>query len=82
MLLVDGSFAQAIIISVSALVGMMGISAGMEGFVESKLNVIQRILCIAGGLLMIIPGTITDGLGIVLLAITFVPQYMHKFKKA
>ena len=67
---------------IASLVGMMGISAGMEGFIESKINVIQRIMCIAGGLLMIIPGTVTDVIGIVLLAITFVPQYMHKFKKA
>jgi len=82
MLLVDGSFAQAIMISASAFIGMMGISAGMEGFIEKKLNVIQRIMCVAGGLLLIIPGSITDVVGIALLLVNFVPQYLPKFKKA
>ena len=49
------------------------------------MNIIQRILSAAGGLLLIDPGEITDVIGISLILIVFVWQLLQKkqiFKKS
>ena len=63
-------------ITVTAFVGMLGISTGMEGFMKTRLKAWERILCIAAGLLLIKPGTLTDVIGIVVIVGMFVIQNM------
>ncbi|MCJ7855745.1 TRAP transporter permease [Lachnospiraceae bacterium NSJ-143] len=77
MLLGQGnSIIQAAMITVTAFVGMLGISTGMEGFMKTRLKAWERILCIAAGLLLIKPGTLTDVIGIVVIVGMFVIQNM------
>ena len=76
MLLVDGSLVSAIVITISAFIGMLGIATGMEGFMTTKLNIVQRIMCLLGGILLIIPGSSTDLIGIILVIIVFAMQHM------
>ena len=82
MLLVDGSLVSAIVITISAFIGMLGIATGMEGFMTTKLNIVQRIMCLLGGILLIIPGSSTDMIGIVLVIIVFVMQHIGVKKTA
>ena len=76
MLLVDGSLVSAIVITISAFIGMLGIATGMEGFMTTKLNIIQRIMCLLGGIFLIIPGSSTDLIGIILVIVVFAMQHM------
>lgn len=76
MLLVDGSLVSAIMITISAFIGMLGIATGMEGFMTTKLNIVQRIMCLLGGIFLIIPGSSTDLIGIILVIIVFAMQHM------
>ena len=76
MLLVDGSLVSAIVITISAFIGMLGIATGMEGFMTTKLNIVQRIMCLLGGIFLIIPGSSTDLIGIILVIIVFAMQHM------
>ena len=76
MLLVDGSLVSAIMITISAFIGMLGIATGMEGFMTTKLNIVQRIMCLLGGVFLIIPGSSTDLIGIILVIIVFAMQHM------
>lgn len=76
MLLVDGSLISAIVITISAFIGMLGIATGMEGFMTTKLNIVQRIMCLLGGIFLIIPGSSTDLIGIILVIIVFAMQHM------
>ena len=76
MLLVDGSLISAIVITISAFIGMLGIATGMEGFMTTKLNIVQRIMCLLGGVFLIIPGSSTDLIGIILVIIVFAMQHM------
>ena len=43
-------------------------SAGFQGWLLWRLNWLERIVFIAGGLLMFIPGTLTDIAGLVIAA--------------
>ena len=61
---------------------MIGVAAGLEGYMFANLNVIERLLSIIGGLCLIIPGTVTDLVGIVLVGISAALQMMKKKKAA
>ena len=62
------------LICVSAIIGIIGVSAGMEGYMYVKCPWWQRIMLLGGGLLCIIPGAVTDAAGFVCIALVFVLQ--------
>ena len=68
---------QVVLIVVTSLIGVFGVSAGLEGFMLRKLNPLQRILSAAGGLLLIDPNTITDIVGIALVVGVVVWQILE-----
>jgi len=53
--------------SLSAIVGLFGIAAALNGFLSKKIPLVLRFALAAGGLCMMIPGTLTDliGLGVI-----------------
>lgn len=68
--------------AVTAVVGMWGVSMAMIGFCQNLLNIFQRLLFFVGGICMIIPGSMTDIVGVVLLAAAFMWQRTNKIKGA
>jgi TRAP transporter 4TM/12TM fusion protein len=54
--------------SLTALVGMTAIGAGLSGFLVMRLHWIERILLVVSGLLLVDPGLVTDIIGVVVLA--------------
>ncbi len=54
---------------ITSCAGMTAIGAAMIGYFVAPMNWIERILFIVGGLLLVDPGTITDIMGIGLLAV-------------
>lgn len=82
LLLIGGSISQAILILITAFIGMVGISAGMEGYMHTHLKVYERILCILGGIMLIVPGVYSDFIGILLVAIMVATQIIKKRKTA
>ena len=74
---------DVIIIALTATIGMIGVAAGLSGYLIKPMNIIERVLTIGGGLLMIIPGTLTDVIGLGLIAVVVLMQvFLHKEKKA
>ncbi|MEK4427116.1 TRAP transporter permease [Solibacillus sp. FSL K6-1523] len=55
-----------IIITITAIIGIIALSAAAEGFFVTKLNWILRIILGAGAICMIIPETYTDIVGLVI----------------
>ncbi len=82
MLFIDAVWYDVILIAVSSLIGMYGIAMGLQGYTFSKINAFLRIVSIVGGLLLIIPGAITDIIGLILIAAVVVFQYFIKNKKS
>ena len=66
MLFVDvtGAF-QVVQICISALLGIFAVAAALNGFLYRNIPPVLRLALLAGGLGMLIPGTITDVLGFV-----------------
>ena len=63
-----GDGTQILFDAVVAIIGVIFCSCGLAGFFTSKLSKIQRIMCVAGGLLLILPGAVTDICGILVAA--------------
>lgn len=78
LLLIDATpFALGMAVC-TALVGMIGLSASLIGYLIAPTSILECVLLFAGGILLVDPGTFTDMLGIGILAIVFVIQYMKK----
>lgn len=73
MLMINTNAGTVCWIIITALIGMFGVSACLEGYAFRKISIIERLLFITGGLLCIIPETKTDfiGLAIIVCLITF-----------
>ena len=66
MLFVDVSGAfQVVQICISALLGIFAVAAALNGFLYRNIPAVLRLALLAGGLGMLIPGTITDVVGFV-----------------
>lgn len=63
-LLLKGDLTEIISVCLSALLGTIIISSGFQGWLLWKLNFIERVLFVGGGMLMFIPGTMTDVIGL------------------
>ena len=66
---------------ITAVIGMIGVAAGLSGYLLGNMNIVQRIVTILGGVLLIIPGVWTDAAGIALVAIAVVWQMLEKKNK-
>ena len=67
---------QVVQICITSLLGIFGIAAALNGYLFRPLNPLFRILMAIGGLGMMIPGTVTDVIGLVLVGGIYIYQRM------
>ena len=80
MLFVDTTVWDVILICVTSLIGIFGVSSALEGFFLHHMKWYERILSAVGGLLLIYPGLVTDTIGLVLVAVVLVFQFLTRKK--
>ncbi|GED59642.1 TRAP transporter permease [Brevibacillus formosus] len=80
LLLINTTLLESIWVMLTSTLGMIGVGAGLIGYWMSKLNVLERILAVAGGVLAVIPGIETDIAGFILIALVFALSY-YKARK-
>jgi TRAP transporter 4TM/12TM fusion protein len=76
----DATASQVIWIAVTASIGVIGLAAGLEGFLLTKLNAIMRLLLVTGALTLMVPGVVTDTIGCVLLGTVLALQIIESRK--
>ena len=77
---IDATPLQMIGIFITSIIGMVGISVAMTGWMSTRVSPAQRMLFLVSGLLLIYPGMLTDIAGIgMITALTF--NQMAKTKK-
>ena len=82
LLFIDTTPVQVVVVTVTATLGMMGVAAGLSGYLLTDMNILERLLCIAGGLALIVPGTLTDFVGLGLIAAGVALQFLRKKRAA
>ncbi len=73
----DGVF-EVILICITSLVGIFGVSSALEGYLLKTMTWYQRVFSLVGGLLLIYPGIVTDAIGLGLIAAVVVMQILTK----
>ena len=69
-------------ICITALLGIFGVAAALNGYLFKPMNPLFRLLMVAGGLGMLIPGTVTDLVGLALVGGIYVYLRMTAKKEA
>ena len=75
MLFINASMGDIVLICATAVLGMFGIAAAMNGYLFKKIQWYMRIAFMVGGLMLLVPGLVTDIAGLVLLAALTSYQY-------
>ena len=78
LLFIDTVWYEVVLITITATLGMIGVAAGLSGYLLTNMNIIERLLTIGGGLALIVPGTLTDFIGLGLIALGVVMQVIRK----
>ncbi len=78
MLLINASAVSVLVIIITSLIGMFGISVALEGYAFRNISIVERILFAIGGLLCVMPESRTDVLGLVIMAVLVVLQIVMR----
>ena len=73
---------QVIQIVITALLGIFAVAAGLEGYILRTMHWPLRVLALIGGLTLLIPGTVSDLIGLVIVAGIIALQVMQNKKAA
>ena len=82
LLMINATPFTVVYSGLTAVIGMWGASIAMVGFCQNLLNILQRAMFLVGGICMIIPGEITDAIGIGMIIAAFFWQKTNKVKGA
>ena len=82
MLFVDTTAGEVILIVITSIVGIFGVSSGLQGYILKHIPWWERIITIVGGLLLIYPGIVTDLIGLVLVGGVVLLQYLGRKRHA
>ncbi|MBM4330744.1 MAG: TRAP transporter fused permease subunit [Deltaproteobacteria bacterium] len=77
-LLMQGEPLKIISTTLTALTGVLFLSAGIFGYFARPTNIFERLLFIAGGLLLFKPGLTTDLVGATLIASAYISQRLRR----
>ena len=82
LLFIDTVWYEVILITMTATLGMVGVAAGLSGYLVADMNIVERALMIGGGLALLVPGTRTAFIGLGIIALGVVMQLFHRKKAA
>jgi TRAP-type uncharacterized transport system fused permease subunit len=82
MLLVNTSPLGVVQICITALIGIFGIAASLTGYIYQPMNIAVRILSAIGGLTLLIPGLVTDIIGLAIIVCIILWQRSSSKKTA
>ncbi|MEI2358175.1 TRAP transporter permease [Mesobacillus zeae] len=71
---------EVIHVATTAVLGILALSAALERYFITDMNVPITVLCFIGALTLIIPGIVTDIIGLVILAVVVLLQWSKKTK--
>ncbi len=80
MLFIDTTALEVITICTTSFIGICGVAAALEGYMLSHMSWYQRILSAVGGLLLIVPGVVTDVTGLLLVGGVALIQLLERKK--
>lgn len=81
LLMIDAHWYETLFVVLTATAGMFGVGAGLIGFWLRPMRAWERIWAAAAGLLLIVPGWLTDTVGLGSLAVLLAMQFLQGRKR-
>ena len=78
LLMINATAGGLLMAVVTAILGMVGVSSSLIGYLADKSTMLERVMQFVSGILMIIPGTLTDIPGFILFLIVVFLQIRRK----
>ena len=78
LLLQDVTWASGALVVGTAIVGVCMLSAAVEGYARTRLPLVVRVLVGIGGLALLLPGLLSDAVGVGILVIGLAQQLLAK----
>ncbi|WP_231186471.1 TRAP transporter fused permease subunit [Haladaptatus sp. DYF46] len=75
-LLLIGSTTMIVISATTAIVGILALSAGTQGYFYTSASYLERIALVVGAVVLIAPGLLTDLAGFAIITAVFLKQYV------
>lgn len=75
------SLADILIVAVSSSIAVIAISAAVEGYIKTNMNIITRIVLGIGAILLVVPEIVTDMIGYALIIGIYVLNYIQGRKE-
>lgn len=77
MLMIDTHIIEIILIIITSLIGMYGVSGGLAGFILDNNKWYESLLLIGGGLALIVPGLLSDSIGFIIILFVLISQKLR-----
>jgi TRAP transporter 4TM/12TM fusion protein len=78
ILMPNGLTMNAVAAMVSSFVGTIAYAAAINGYYHSKLNIVLRLVMLAAGIFLVIPGSYTDVIGYIIMIVIYVWQRLQE----
>ena len=81
MLFIDTTAVEIVLICITSLVGIFAVSASLEGWLLCHMKWYERLICLAGGLMLIYPGLVSDLIGLGIIVVVTIGQLLTSKKQ-
>lgn len=82
LMLINTTLAEGLVTAFTAALGVFLLAVACEGYVYAPVNIVMRLVSLAGALLLMVPGTTTDIAGaVILVAVVFLQKKKAKALK-
>ena len=78
MLFINTTVWEVVLICITSCIGIFAVSSSLEGYFMHNMSWYERLVSVAGGLLLIYPGVVTDLIGVALVGVVLVVQLTTK----
>ena len=79
MLFIDATFWGVVTVSVTALIGIIGVAAGLMGYLARTMSMPERIIIIGAGIAMINHNMISNAIGcVIIFGLYFMQRFLNK----
>ena len=77
MLLIDSTAFQVVQVAITSIIGILALGVGLEGYFKGEVPWPLRVIALAAGLFLIYPGTVSDVVGLAVVAGIYVFQLIR-----
>ena len=79
MLFIDATFWGVVTVSVTALIGIIGVAAGLMGYLARSMSMIERFIIVGAGIAMINHNMISNAIGcLIIFTMYFIQRFLNK----